>query len=157
MQYSIMETPVGYLTVGVTDEGAVTRVTMHAEPTAGAGRQDGPATEEAVRQLQEYFDGERRVFDLPLDPVGTDFQRTVWNALQDIEYGATRSYGEIAAQIGRPSASRAVGAANGRNPISIVVPCHRVIGSSGMLTGYAGGLERKQWLLSHERAALGLW
>lgn len=154
MQYSIMETPVGFLTLVVTDDGALTRLTMHAEPTMGEGEQDGPATKEAIRQLREYFDGSRQSFDLPLEPAGTEFQRTVWDALREIGYGQTRSYGQIAAAIGAPTASRAVGAANGKNPISIVVPCHRVIGSTGKLTGYAGGLERKTWLLNHERSVL---
>ncbi len=104
-------------------------------------------------QLREYFAGHRRAFDLPLAPEGTDFQQLVWTALLAIPFGHTRSYGEIAAAIGRPSASRAVGAANGRNPIAIIVPCHRVIGASGALTGYAGGMDAKRWLLAHEGAA----
>lgn len=104
-----------------------------------------------TEQLAAYFAGERRAFDIAVAPVGTAFQRTVWRALAEIPYGETRSYGEIAARIGRPSAARAVGAANGRNPISILVPCHRVIGASGALTGYAGGLDRKRALLDLER------
>jgi methylated-DNA-[protein]-cysteine S-methyltransferase len=107
----------------------------------------------AADQLREYFAGHRRTFDLPLAPQGTGFQQRVWEALCRIPYGITRSYGEVAAAIGRPSASRAVGAANGKNPIWIIVPCHRVIGASGHLTGYAGGLEAKRWLLAHEGAA----
>ncbi|PRP90734.1 Methylated-DNA--protein-cysteine methyltransferase [Enhygromyxa salina] len=110
----------------------------------------------AAAQLREYFAGTRRSFDVPVSPRGTEFQRAVWTALADIEYGQTRSYGELAAVIGRPSAARAVGAANGRNPLSLVLPCHRVIGSGGALTGYAGGLERKRWLLAHERGVLTL-
>jgi methylated-DNA-[protein]-cysteine S-methyltransferase len=105
---------------------------------------------EAVRQLEEYFAGNRRVFDLPLHLDGTEFQLRVWRALTEIPYGETRSYGELAQYIGNPNASRAVGLANGRNPISILVPCHRVIGADGSLTGYGGGLPRKQWLLAHE-------
>jgi methylated-DNA-[protein]-cysteine S-methyltransferase len=104
-------------------------------------------------QLREYFAGHRRTFDLPLAPDGTGFQQIVWHALLAIPFGETRSYGQIAAAIGRPAASRAVGAANGRNPIAIIVPCHRVIGSSGQLTGYGGGLPAKRWLLAHEGAA----
>ncbi len=104
-------------------------------------------------QLREYFAGHRRVFDVPLAPEGTGFQQRVWSALLAIPFGQTRSYGQIAAAIGRPAASRAVGAANGRNPIAIIVPCHRVIGASGTLTGYGGGLPTKQWLLAHEGAA----
>lgn len=106
--------------------------------------------DEAARQLDEYFAGSRFVFDLPLDPVGTDFQVTVWRSLADIGYGETSTYGEQAARIGRPTAVRAVGAANGRNPLSIVLPCHRVVGSDGRLTGFAGGLEAKEFLLDHE-------
>jgi len=110
-----------------------------------------PVLVAARRQLEEYFAGQRRHFDLPLAPRGTAFQREVWQALTAIPYGATTSYGALAASLGRPSASRAVGAANGRNPLGIIVPCHRVIGSAGALTGYAGGLERKQALLALER------
>jgi methylated-DNA-[protein]-cysteine S-methyltransferase len=106
----------------------------------------------AVRQqLTDYFAGRLTEFDLPLAPRGTDFQQKVWQALQTIPYGETISYGELAQQIGQPNASRAVGLANGSNPISIIVPCHRVIGASGKLTGYGGGIERKQWLLNHEQ------
>jgi len=105
-----------------------------------------------ARQLQEYFSGTRDRFDLELDFVGTDFQKQVWAALLTIPFGETRSYSQIAAQIGNPSAVRAVGAANGRNPISIVAPCHRVIGASGKLTGFAGGLEAKEHLLTLEGA-----
>ena len=105
---------------------------------------------ETARQLREYFAGERTVFDLPLAPEGTAFQRLVWTALTKIPFGETRTYGQQASLIKRPSASRAVGAANGRNPIGIIVPCHRVIGTNGSLTGYAGGLAMKQWLLEHE-------
>ena len=107
----------------------------------------------AADQLREYFAGHRRTFDIPLAPEGTGFQKLVWNALCAIPFGVTRSYGDIAAAIGRPAASRAVGAANGRNPIAIIVPCHRVIGSNGTLTGYGGGLPTKRWLLAHEGAA----
>ncbi len=105
---------------------------------------------EVGNQLEEYFAGKRRTFDLPLDPVGTEFQRKVWEALQAIPYGARRTYGEIAAVVGNPKASRAVGMANNRNPIMIIIPCHRVVGADGALTGYAGGLEMKQTLLELE-------
>jgi methylated-DNA-[protein]-cysteine S-methyltransferase len=104
----------------------------------------------AAGQLAEYFAGDRRVFDLPLARVGTPFQQRVWRELVAIPFGETRSYGEIARTIGRPTASRAVGAANGKNPFAIVVPCHRVIGAGGALTGYAGGMAAKRWLLAHE-------
>jgi len=106
----------------------------------------------AAAQLAEYFAGQRRVFDLPLRPGGTGFQARVWEALMRIPSGETRSYRELARSIGRPAAYRAVGAANGQNPISIIVPCHRLIGSNGDLTGYGGGLAAKRWLLDHERA-----
>ena len=109
----------------------------------------------AAAQLREYFAGERTMFDLPLAPDGTGFQRIVWEALERIPYGVTRTYGELAAAIGRPAASRAVGSANSRNPISIIVPCHRVIGANGTLTGYAGGMRAKQWLLDHEQRHVG--
>ncbi len=110
-----------------------------------------PVLVETQRQLEEYFTGTRQRFELPLAPMGTPFQQRVWRALLEIPYGATTTYGEIAQHLDSPLASRAVGAANGRNPIGIVVPCHRVIGSQGELTGYAGGLHRKQALLALER------
>lgn len=110
------------------------------------------AFEAERRQLGEYFEGRRRRFDLPLGPVGTSFQRAVWRELLQIPHGETRSYGQLAKALGRPAAARAVGAANGRNPLSIVVPCHRVLGATGALTGYAGGEARKAWLLSLEGA-----
>jgi methylated-DNA-[protein]-cysteine S-methyltransferase len=109
-----------------------------------------PVVREVMRQLEAYFAGERLEFDLPLAPEGTEFQRRVWKALAEIPYGETRSYGELARSIGKPAAVRAVGAANGRNPIGIIVPCHRVIGSSGKLVGYGGGLPMKQMLLDLE-------
>lgn len=105
---------------------------------------------EARRQLAAYFAGELTEFDLPLNLIGTEFQKTVWQELQSIPYGVTISYRELAERVGNPNSSRAVGAANGRNPISIIVPCHRVIGANGKLTGYGGGMERKEWLLAHE-------
>ena len=115
---------------------------------------DHPVLRETARQLAAYFDGSLRAFSLPLAFEGTPFQQSVWQALLTIPYGETRSYGEIARQIGSPTAMRAVGAANGRNPISIIAPCHRVIGSSGALTGFAGGLAAKDHLLSLERGSL---
>jgi methylated-DNA-[protein]-cysteine S-methyltransferase len=114
---------------------------------------DHPVLLETERQLSEYFAGTRRSFDVTLSFAGTDFQKRVWAALLAIPFGETRSYGEIAEQLGAPGASRAVGAANGRNPISIIAPCHRVVGSNGKLTGFAGGLEAKAFLLDLERAA----
>jgi methylated-DNA-[protein]-cysteine S-methyltransferase len=112
---------------------------------------DAAPLRETARQLEEYFKGERHEFDLPLRLDGTEFQRRAWRNLLEIPYGKTRSYGEQAERIGNPKASRAVGLANGRNPIPIVVPCHRVIGANGSLTGFGGGIARKRWLLAHER------
>jgi len=156
-----MASPVGELTLVASDAGL--RAILWAEERVGRvplpERRDDPANAilaAAVRQLTEYFEGRRRDFDLPLDPVGTDFQRSVWTGLNAIPYGETRSYAALATAIGRPGASRAVGAANGRNPLSIVTPCHRVIGANGTLTGFAGGLAVKQWLLAHERGERAL-
>ena len=117
-------------------------------------RRDDDALAAAREQLEAYFAGARRTFDLPLAPQGTPFQLAVLQALAEIPYGVTRSYGDIARRVGQPTASRAVGAANGRNPLAIVLPCHRVIGSDGSLTGYAGGLAAKRWLLRHEGVAI---
>jgi len=116
----------------------------------------GPVLARTRQQLTEYFAGVRTAFDLPLDPPGTAFQRQVWDALRTIPYGATTSYGELARRLGDPRATRAVGAANGKNPIPIIVPCHRVVGARGELTGFGGGLDRKRWLLEHEGALLDL-
>ena len=110
----------------------------------------------ARQQLTEYFGGSRTGFDLPLDPIGTPFQRRVWQALRTIPYGTTTSYGELARRLGDVRATRAVGAANGKNPIPIIVPCHRVVGAKGELTGFGGGLDRKRWLLEHEGALMRL-
>jgi len=113
--------------------------------------QQSAVIELAIAQLKEYFAGDRQVFDLPLSPTGTEFQSTVWKSLTDIKFGSTVSYSEQATSLGRASAVRAVASANGRNPISIVIPCHRVIAASGGLGGFAGGLDAKRWLLAHER------
>ena len=119
---------------------------------AGASPRATRLLERTAAQLAAYFAGERRAFDIPLSPRGSEFQQIVWRVLLAIPYGETRSYGEIARTIGRPAASRAVGSANANNPISIVVPCHRVIAANGELTGYAGGMAAKRWLLDHELA-----
>ena len=111
---------------------------------------------QAREQLNEYFARSRTTFDLPLDPAGSPFERRVWEALRAIPYGSTVSYGELARRLGDPRATRAVGAANGKNPIPIIVPCHRVVGARGELTGFGGGLDRKRWLLEHEGAVLAL-
>lgn len=115
--------------------------------------EETPLLRQTADQLDEYFQGSRRVFDVPLSPQGTEFERTVWKALQAIPYGETRSYGDIARRIGRPSACRAVGQANNRNPVGIIIPCHRVIGADGKLTGYASGLTIKQYLLELEQGS----
>jgi methylated-DNA-[protein]-cysteine S-methyltransferase len=124
---------------------------VHAECRAECRPEETALLRRAATQLREYFAGERRVFDLPLAPAGTDFQRGVWKALEGIPYGETRSYRQIAAAVGRPQACRAVGGANHNNPLSIVIPCHRVIGADGGLTGYGGGLDRKKHLLLLEQ------
>jgi methylated-DNA-[protein]-cysteine S-methyltransferase len=147
--------PIGTLQIFGTDE-AITGVFMENHrhqslETRDAVRDSGPLRE-ARRQLEEYFAGERREFSIPLHAEGTEFQRSVWQALRGIPYGVTVSYGELAQRIGKPRAVRAVGLANGRNPISILVPCHRVIGANGSLTGYGGGLERKRFLLDLEKS-----
>jgi methylated-DNA-[protein]-cysteine S-methyltransferase len=138
------------------DGDELTGVYMTDQAPPVAREQSSAVLEQTAAQLAEYFAGQRRAFDLPLAPRGSGFQQIVWRALTQIAYAETASYGEIARTIGRPAASRAVGAANGRNPISIIVPCHRVVGADGTLTGYAGGLPAKRWLLAHEqRHAMG--
>jgi len=158
------ETPIGLVRL-VEQDGAITRVDL-SSCDGFAARESGQAgtsalLRSALQQLQEYFAGTRMTFDLPLRPAGTAFQRQAWQALCAIPYGQTRSYAQQARAVGRPTATRAIGAANGRNPIAIVVPCHRVIGSDGSLTGYAGGEPVKRWLLQHEGAQklpqLDLW
>jgi methylated-DNA-[protein]-cysteine S-methyltransferase len=156
---AVMDTPIGPIRIVASDDG-VRAILLSGED---AGRvpmsvpspdADHPVVVATIAQLTEYFDGEREEFDLPLDPIGTDFQQSAWKALRTIPYGTTVSYGEQAARMGDRRKARAVGAANGRNPISIVVPCHRVVGSNGSLTGYAGGIDTKAWLLDHERGLL---
>jgi len=126
----------------------------YARPDA-SGQPGGTALQAAVQQLDAYFAGQLREFDLAVQPHGTAFQRRVWQALRTIPYGTTVSYGKIAQVLGQPTATRAVGAANGANPIPIVIPCHRVIGANGSLTGFGGGLAAKRWLLEHENALPG--
>jgi methylated-DNA-[protein]-cysteine S-methyltransferase len=152
--WTTIDSPLGPLLL-TADEKGITGLHMDGEahgPTQPGNNwvEDAPRFTAARHQLEEYFAGVRTEFDLPLRPVGTPFQQEVWAALQTIPYGEVRSYGEIAEQIGRPGASRAVGLANGRNPIAVIVPCHRVIGASGALTGYGGGLDRKLLLLDLE-------
>ena len=157
MNYTYLETPIGTLLIA-GDEEAVRRIDFPkkgkpAKPEASWRESSRGPVAEAVRQLREYFVGKREQFDLPLAPEGTEFQRGVWRRLQDIPYGETISYGELAKRVGNPKASRAVGAANGQNPIPIVIPCHRVIGANGKLTGFGGGLPIKEALLELESRA----
>ena len=155
--HTAIPSPLGPLTLRGTTRG-LTGVFMadHRHgPTADRadGTENARPFADAVAQLDEYFAGQRTTFDLPVDDAGiggTEFQRRVWRALRDIPHGQTVSYGELARRLGQPAAVRAVGLANGRNPLSIVVPCHRVVGANGALTGYGGGIERKRWLLAHE-------
>ncbi len=154
LQCRTVESPVGPLTLAGRD-GRLMHLRMvdqTYEPSRDGWNVDDTAFADAVEQLAAYFAGERTEFSLELDMAGTEFQRRVWTALRTIPYGETCSYGEIARQIGSPGASRAVGLANGHNPIGIIVPCHRVIGANGSLTGYGGGLERKRTLLELEKS-----
>ena len=155
----IIETPIGPLEAAFDENGALAE--LHFESTSrrvyGSTR-EAPSTTRRLEdskalltaQLRDYFAGTLHAFDLPLAPRGTPFQLAVWNALLEVPWGETISYAELARRVGKPSAVRAVGAANGANPIPVIIPCHRVIGSNGSLTGYGGGIERKQWLLAHE-------
>ena len=153
-----MDSPVGALRL-IAGERGLRAILWDAEDAARIASVDdadlvegrNAVLDQAVAQLEEYFAGTRREFDIPLDPQGTPFQQSAWLVLRTIPYGRTMSYGEQARRLGDPNKARAVGAANGKNPLSIVVPCHRVIGSTGDLTGFGGGLEAKSWLLDHER------
>lgn len=154
LQFRTMDSPVGLLTLAGKD-GQLMHLRMvdqTYEPSRNGWESDSGAFSDAVEQLEAYFAGHLTEFELHLDLVGTAFQRKVWAALLTIPYGETRSYGEIARQIGSPGAFRAVGLANGHNPVGIIVPCHRVIGSNGSLTGYGGGLDRKRALLEFEKS-----
>jgi methylated-DNA-[protein]-cysteine S-methyltransferase len=155
--YMWVDSPVGRLRLAGGAAGLAAVFWEKQEPAESGfelDREDDrePVLGRAACELREYFAGERREFSVPLDFTGTAFQNKVWQALRTIPFGETRTYGELAAQIGAPKASRAVGAANGRNPIPIILPCHRVIGASGSLTGFGGGLPMKKQLLAHERA-----
>ena len=143
------ESPVGKLCIG-EENGVITRVTWSKIPREYI-LEETELNLECKKQLEEYFAGKRKQFDLPLAPKGTDFQKRVWKALTDIPYGETRTYGKIAAAVGSPKAARAVGMANNKNPIGIIIPCHRVVGADGKLVGYAGGMEKKEWLLNLEQ------
>ncbi|MFF5920709.1 methylated-DNA--[protein]-cysteine S-methyltransferase [Streptomyces flavochromogenes] len=153
IQHTVVDSPYDPLTLVAVD-GVLSRVHMtgqrHRPPEETFGEPDPRPFGEAIRQLDAYFACELTAFDLPLNLIGTPFQLRVWEGLLRIPYGETRTYGELAEELGNPGASRAVGLANGKNPVSIIVPCHRVIGSGGSLTGYGGGLDRKQRLLAFE-------
>lgn len=162
MKIRRLDSPIGVLTLVASDEG-LTHVLFEGQEPTDVGLpadlpevDDDPTLEAAAAQLGEYFDGGRRSFDLPLDLRGTDFQVEAWRQLARVPYGETRSYGEQAEAIGRPGAFRAVGAANGRNPIPVILPCHRIVGADGSLTGFAGGLDTKRRLLNLEQAQQGL-
>jgi methylated-DNA-[protein]-cysteine S-methyltransferase len=157
MPHCTVDTPIGRLTLVASDDGLAE---IHFPNETGrrpddAVDPDHPVLVETARQLEEYFAGDRTEFDLPLRPTGTPFQLDAWRALTKIPYGQTVSYGEQATRVGLPGRARAIGAANGQNPLPIVVPCHRVIGADGSLVGFGGGLEVKAWLLDHERRVAG--
>jgi len=158
-RYRTVDSPIGPLTLAGSGD-VLTNLVMEGGADMSVDRtawtEDKEAFSDAAAQIEAYFAGERSGFDVALCPDGTSFQRRVWDALSEIPYGKTRSYGEIARRIGRPGAARAVGLASGRNPIPIIVPCHRVIGANGTLTGYAGGLETKRALLDLEQASCSL-
>jgi methylated-DNA-[protein]-cysteine S-methyltransferase len=159
MRYTVLESPLGPL-LAVRDDVGLTglylptgRNVMSPHPS---WQRDDTAFDDVRGQLAEYFAGTRTDFELTLRPAGSPFEHDVWAALSEIPYGETTSYGKIAASVGRPDAARAVGVANARNPVSIIVPCHRVVGADGSLTGYGGGLPAKRWLLTHEQQHAGL-
>jgi methylated-DNA-[protein]-cysteine S-methyltransferase len=158
--HTVIDSPVGPLTLVATD-GVLSGLYMdrqrHRPAEESFGERDDDLLPEVVEQLDEYFAGRRTSFDLPLAPAGTPFQLEVWTALQAIPYGATTTYGELASKLRRPQAARAVGLANGKNPIGIIIPCHRVVGTTGSLTGYGGGLDRKRQLLTHESTTTPLF
>lgn len=157
-RYRDWESPIGTYRLTVDADERLVGVHLagqrHLPPPEFFGVEDPSAAGTAVAQLEEYFAGARQEFDLALAPLGTAFQREVWTALAAVAYGTTATYGELARRLGRPTASRAVGAATGRNPWSIVVPCHRLVGGKGALTGYAGGLAAKEYLLDLERRGM---
>lgn len=149
--YTVVESPIGPLTLIASDTGLQHLLFGAHPPNEGLEAPDHPILQETATQLTEYFVGDRTTFDIPLDMTGTAFQQSVWALLSEIPYGTTTSYGALAQQLGSVNKSRAVGLANGRNPVSIIVPCHRVIGASGALTGFGGGLDIKAYLLQLEQ------
>lgn len=151
--YLVVESPIGDIHLFANDQGLVglyTNTHRSPLPTNGIATSDHPILNQAAVELTEYFKGNRRNFSVAVDPQGTKFQRSVWAELQKIPCGETITYGTLAKRLGDPLLTRAVGTANGQNPVSIIIPCHRVIGANGHLTGYAGGLEIKRWLIDHE-------
>lgn len=156
MIHSYVDSPLGPLLLTGDGESLTGLYTdQHGRLPTDLGHRADEEFAQARTQLAEYFAGRRQTFDLPLNPRGTAFQQAVWQALREIRYGSTLSYREVAEEVGNPKAVRAVGSANSRNPISIIVPCHRVVGSDGKLVGYAGGFSAKKWLLDHELATAG--
>lgn len=151
MYIDYLESPLGLVEFKATEKG-ISQLIFCGPDTKKITANE--ITDRCKQQLQDYFAGQRQVFDVPLDAKGTSFQKQVWSCLLNIQFGTTLSYRDIATLVDRPKGSQAVGGANGRNPISIIVPCHRVVGSNGSLTGYAGGIERKLWLLKHEGIAV---
>ena len=150
--YGYVASPVGGIEIGVRSE-CVTMLDFVDAPRETSSRKSG-VLRLAIEQVEAYLEGRLQVFDLPLDMIGTPFQQSVWQALLEVPFGRTASYQQIADAVGNPKAVRAVGAANGQNPVSIIVPCHRIIGKNGSLTGYGGGIWRKEWLLRHEGVLL---
>jgi methylated-DNA-[protein]-cysteine S-methyltransferase len=151
---SYYKSPIGSIEICATDQGIVTSVLFvesEARPSSG-----NAVIEDSKKQLDEYFQGERKEFSLPYELLGTDFQKAIWNKLKSIEYGKTMSYSELAEKLKNPKGARAVGNTNGKNCLLLILPCHRVVGQDGNLTGYAGGLWRKKWLLEHERKVAGI-
>ena len=154
MHVTHFSSPIGTLEIK-EERGYIMWISLlNAEPRHS---DSNPVLDECVRQLDEYFNKGRREFDLPLAPGGTPFQQKVWEQLQTVSYGHTASYLDIAKKLGDTNATRAVGLANGKNPIAVIIPCHRIVGTDGSLTGYAGGLKRKKWLLEHESAQTSLF
>lgn len=149
--YIYTETPVGHVTLA-EENGALTDLRFSAEPIPDAAETETPLLAEAKKQLAEYFDKKRKTFDLPLNPIGTVFQRSVWDALREIPYGETTTYKAIANKIHQPCAARAVGMANNKNPIPIIIPCHRVLGAHGVIKGYGGGIDIMKFLLNLENS-----
>ncbi|HZK92741.1 MAG TPA: methylated-DNA--[protein]-cysteine S-methyltransferase [Prolixibacteraceae bacterium] len=147
--YKTMDSPIGVLMLG-SDEWQLKSISFEAEYLDNESYIPGILIT-AEKQLEEYFSGSRQIFELPIDPEGTEFQKNVWKKVAGVSFGTTKSYVEIAREVNSENSSRAVGMANGKNPLPIIIPCHRIIGHNGKLTGYAGGLERKKWLLLHEQ------